>query len=467
MSKNLLMLVVTVACIATALLIATLIATWDVFTGTPAHIILFSLIGLSALATLAGAAKLLEIAAHSGFSVLDRLADFVFGVIERRQNLETVRLHQQFIQVDQSHYLTHVKGEMQLLSVVSSHPRAAQPGTQVREEKQKQLPAGTLPSQVRYEDIAGQIPEGHAVLGVGRNGIETCDFSALMTMWICGGSSTGKSNTVALKIDEAIRNGRDIKLVVIDPHARKEDSLYNKIKCYEDRFLFKVAITEEESFAVLTWFHREFKRRLAAGGSDTDILLVVDEVSNVVASEDERIKPLIKEIARICGNESRGFGMFGWFISQRAAHLAWLRNVVITVIAHKQLQMSERKLAANEDLAIARDMDNWPRGRVVVHGIEFAPTVLQMPLFTPPVVEGTARELPLPDEMEELQVRQDEQDTEDDLMIVDEDLREAYEAYQNGATGPRALKRELGSTYYQAQKLFTQLQEKGLIEVID
>ena len=49
-------------------------------------------------------------------------------------------------------------------------------------------------------------------------------------MWICGGSSTGKSNTVEVKIDEAIRNEHKIKIIPIDPHARKEDSLYNKIK---------------------------------------------------------------------------------------------------------------------------------------------------------------------------------------------------------------------------------------------
>lgn len=244
-----------------------------------------------------------------------------------------------------------------------------------------------LPTVVRYEDISHQIPRGQALLGVGAHGsVETCDFAQLMTMWICGGSSTGKSNTVALKIDEAIRNGRNITIILIDPHARKDDSLYNKIRCYESRFLCPAAVEEEEILHVLQWFYAEYKRRLAAGGADNDILLVVDEVSNVVESEDEEIGKLIKKIARICGQESRGFGMFGWFISQNATGVAWLRKMALTVIVHKMVMMSERKIACNEDTSLARSMDYWPRGRIAVYGASFdeGTRVFQMAAFNPP-----------------------------------------------------------------------------------
>lgn len=47
---------------------------------------------------------------------------------------------------------------------------------------------------------------------------------------------------------------------------------------------------------------------------------------------------------------------------------------------------------------------------------------------------------------------------------LDEDLREALEAYRQGASGPRALERALGCTYYQAQKMWGELKEKGLVE---
>lgn len=266
-----------------------------------------------------------------------------------------------------------------------------------------------IPTTIRYEEIRGQIPRGRSCLGVSENGVEHCDFGQLMTMWICGGSSTGKSNTVALKIDEAIRNGRKIKIILVDPHARKDDSLYKKIQGYESYFLCRVAVNEPEILAALTWFKDEFERRLELGGQgQTDILLVVDEVSNVVESDDPEIGKLIKKIARICGQESRGFGMFGWFISQDAAGLAWLRKRAMTVIAHKLNMMSERKLACNEDAEIAREMDSWPRGRVAVYGLNFQGVmVAQMPVFSPPVVEADtgsgAIDEQEDDEMEELQ----------------------------------------------------------------
>lgn len=300
-------------------------------------------------------------------------------------------------------------GQYQYVQLPHATTATRQSNTRVTEADAPALPEQAsslhaLPVSVRYEEIQSQVPRGRSCLGVSENGVETCDFGQLMTMWICGGSSTGKSNTVALKIDEAIRNGRNIGIILVDPHARKEDSLYNKIRCYERFFLRPVAQNERDIRAALEWFKAEFERRLEQGGQgQTDILLVVDEVSNVVESDDEEIGKLIKKIARICGQESRGFGMFGWFISQDAAGLAWLRKRAMTVIAHKLNMMSERKLACNEDLEIARSMDHWPRGRVAVYGLNFQGVmVTQMPAFaSPTIVESD----PVTDEMEPLQPR--------------------------------------------------------------
>jgi hypothetical protein len=264
--------------------------------------------------------------------------------------------------------------------------------TMVTQMGQEQLGAGgqaaiagpaNLPMAVRYEDVRDRIPEGHSLLGVSSSGVvETCDFGDLMTMWICGGSSTGKSNTVGIKMEEAITNGRNLGIICIDYHARKPDSLYNKIRAYEDRFLMPVAYTEEQALKALQVFLAEFTKRRDVGGGARDILLVVDEVPAVLESEDEEIVRLLKKIARICGRESRGFGMFGWFISQNAVGLAWLRNVVLTVIAHKMNMLNEAILACNQHADIARDMENWPRGRVIVYGLSFQGfKVLQMPLL--------------------------------------------------------------------------------------
>lgn len=243
-------------------------------------------------------------------------------------------------------------------------------------------PAGSLPEAVSYEDVEGQIPAGHSLMGVSSDSVETTEFGNLMTMWICGGSSTGKSNTVGIKIEEAIENGRNLGILCIDYHANKKDSLYNKIKEYEDLFLMPVARDEASAMAMLERYLNEFMRRRGLPEEEQeqldDMLLVVDEVPAVI--EDEQIAPLLKRIARLCGRESRGFGMFGWFISQNAVGLAWLRNVALTVIAHKMLMLNEAELACNQHKDIARDMENWPIGRVVVYGLRFKGIkVLQMP----------------------------------------------------------------------------------------
>jgi hypothetical protein len=246
-------------------------------------------------------------------------------------------------------------------------------------------PAGALPEAVRYEDVEDQIPPGHALMGVSSDSVETAAFEKLMTMWICGGSNSGKSNTVGIKIEEAIENGRNLGILCIDYHANKKDSLYNKIKQYEDLFLMPVARDEASAMKILQYFLKEFQRRLKLPEEEqeqlSDMLLVVDEVPAVI--EDEEIAPLLKKIARLCGRESRGFGMFGWFISQNAVGLAWLRNVALTVIAHKMVMLNDAKLACNQHDDIARDMENWPIGRVVVYGICFKGIkVLQMPFLS-------------------------------------------------------------------------------------
>jgi hypothetical protein len=254
------------------------------------------------------------------------------------------------------------------------------------DETQLALPAPRkLPEYVAYEDVKPYIPQGHALLGISETGIESCDFGDLMTMMICGGSNSGKSNTVALKIDEAVHLGRNIGIICIDPHARKPDSLWNKIKVYADRFLMPVAYKEEQMLAALGWFLEEYERRLEQGYGDTDILLVVDEVQHITRFSEDVTK-LLKKIAAICGQEARGFGMFGWFISQNAVGLPWLRNVVLTVIVHKMLQMNDRLLALNGDPKLARSMDTWPKhGRIAVYSINLEGfRVCQMAAFKAP-----------------------------------------------------------------------------------
>ncbi len=248
-----------------------------------------------------------------------------------------------------------------------------------------------LPTEIRYEQIAAQIPRGHGLLGVSANGAETSEFADFMTMLISGGSNSGKSNTVGLKLHEAIQNGRDIRLIVIDWHWRKPDSLYNKIRGYESRFLMPVITTEEDTLPALEWYYNEYKRRLADGVTrhDQDILLVCDEVPDMMDCENENIPKMLKKVARMAGRAGRGFGIYAWFIAQQMVGMAWLRNVVHTCICHKANRINEAEIACNDHKDIARDMENWPKGRVIVYGQNLTGVqVLQMPIFTPPTVDA-------------------------------------------------------------------------------
>jgi len=265
---------------------------------------------------------------------------------------------------------------------------AEEPGIVEEKTTTPELPAPSpIPANVRYEDVRAHVPKGHAILGVDGAGVKTCEFGKILTCLILGGSGTGKSNTIAIKAEEAVRDGW--KIIVIDPHKRKEDSLFNRIKEFSAHFLRfdwlpdGVAQDDEQVKQVFQWFLAEFKRRMDNGRSpnDPDILIICDEVGNLADSDDEEIVKALKKIARICGNESRGFGMAGWFINQNATGIAWLRKVVMTVIVHKINMMSERKVACNENEALARHMDEWPKhGRVYVYGLSFEGVFeLQMP----------------------------------------------------------------------------------------
>jgi hypothetical protein len=319
-------------------------------------------------------------------------------------------------------------------------------------------PASSLPDAVNYEDIQEQVPAGHSLMGVSSDAVETTEFGNLMTMWICGGSGGGKSNTVGIKIEEAIENGRNLGILCIDYHANKKDSLYNKIKEYEDLFLMPVARDEKEAMAVLERFYGEFGRRRTVPEEEqdqlSDVLLVVDEVPAVV--EDETIAPLLKKIARLCGRESRGFGMFGWFISQNAVGLAWLRNVALTVIAHKMVMLNDAELACNQHKDIARDMENWPIGRVVVYGMRFKGIkVLQMPFKggrLSRVVDSSNNESEEVTLVDAVDVQpgddraQEEQTTSNVIPALSGDLRTVYEACQqlqaaNERISTRAIER--------------------------
>lgn len=251
-----------------------------------------------------------------------------------------------------------------------------------------------LPNIVRYEDIRTHIPADHALVGIDAKGVITRQRAIKALTWVVGGSGSGKTNTVCIRVDEDYEWGH--RFLVIDPHWFKEDSMYNAIKGYADRFLMPVAYETEDILQVLDMFLSEFKRRKAGGSWEFPITILIDEVGSLTSDkpetdEEKEMIDKIKQVARICGQESRGFEMTGMYISQDAAGLAWLRKRAIMVLAHQLLMMSERLLACNQNVEVARAMDEWPIGRTLVYGIGFkeGQRVVQQPVFQPKVVDAT------------------------------------------------------------------------------
>jgi len=279
--------------------------------------------------------------------------------------------------------------QVRIAPVVEKRTRVDRVVEEAQQEQQELLPVPkTLPTMVRYEEIRPQIPEDHALVGINETGVVTRQRAIKALLWIVGGSGTGKTNSVSMRVEEDYQWGHHFLL--IDPHWFKDDSLYNAIKGYSDRFIMPMASEPEDIVQVLDAFLNEFKRRKAGGKWDFPVTIIIDEVGSLVSDKpetevEEEMIAKIKQVARICGQESRGFEMTGMYISQDAAGLAWLRKRAIMVIAHQLLMMSERLLACNGNAEIARSMDEWPIGRTLIYGIGFkeGQKVYQQPAFAP------------------------------------------------------------------------------------
>lgn len=284
---------------------------------------------------------------------------------------------------------------VQQAHITQLYGQFAQPRVVGGSDGQGLLPAGEqqerIPEVIHYDDVAPEVPDGMSLLGVHPSDgtLELTAYDKLKCLWIVGSSSSGKSNTVSGKVREAVEQGA--KLLVIDQHAAKEDSLARKLLPYHQAFLRPVAVTDQEVLDTLAFYKREFEARVKGASCEQKIVLIADEMNRMNRNED--LKKALKEIVFICGEEARGFGMYGWFISQKATGLKWLRDSAITVIVHRLTRFEEALLACNDERKAAKDLLTFKIGRTFVYGVDFEePMVLQQPLYK--VVEGSVSVLP-------------------------------------------------------------------------
>lgn len=289
----------------------------------------------------------------------------------------------QFYQVSQDRTTYNLKGEM-------APKQIAAPDEETPD----------LPTFVRYEDVRPHIPRGHTLVGVSGYGVETKEDHVRALLWIVGNSGTGKTNSTVIRVDDDVKRGH--RLLGVDPHAFKDDSLTNALRGYAPFFLQPIARRLEDIDTVLQTFLDEFEERKNNDPPYNPITLVVDEVGSLTMDIDKsnklegEVARKLREIARICGQESRGFQMYGIFISQNAAGLAWLRRYALMVLAHQVLMMSERLLVCNQNRDVANDMETWPKGRTLVYGIAFpqGQMLVQQPVCTPRIVDADPAPVP-------------------------------------------------------------------------
>jgi hypothetical protein len=211
-----------------------------------------------------------------------------------------------------------------------------------------------IPALIEYSQVKASIPQGHALVGISARGLETREDSVRALVWVVGSSGVGKTNTVSIRVDDDYEKGH--RFLGVDPHAFKVDSLTNALREYQACFLLPIAQKTEDINAVLDAFLNEFERRKNGGTWSFPITLIVDEVGSMVLDIDKEeqvetdVARKLKMIARICGQESRGFQMYGIYISQDAAGLSWLRKRALMVLAHQVMMMLVNKVTSEQVL---------------------------------------------------------------------------------------------------------------------
>lgn len=208
---------------------------------------------------------------------------------------------------------------------------------------------------VHFRDVTGQLGPGQLFLGMRQNGqprIGTWD--EYKSVLVIGDSSSGKTNTIAQLVAQAVQSGA--QLVICDPHANKRDSLKNKIMPALAPYLYPgtgVALQHPE---ILHQVHlvRDLLERRVAGETGPDIVLVVEEWNRL--QRDAHIAEELAIIGEALGQEGRGFGIFGLFGAQTMIGFARNKRAFISYIVHRCDEIEARQVIPAPYAKLAPDL---------------------------------------------------------------------------------------------------------------
>lgn len=213
---------------------------------------------------------------------------------------------------------------------------------------------------------------------------------ALFTTGDAGKSSSGKTRTAAFIIGQAVLQGT--RLLVIDPHMHKADSLTNLLRPLERAtvpspngtrvpvFVRPIAGTQRDALAVITLAEQIMDER-RDGGPCWPLLLVIDEYTLIIRQGKDlgpRAALLIESVA----TEGRGFNFNGLIMGQNWKGTRTggteVREVLTSAYVHRSVKRQAAYLIQDDDLAARAE--TLTKGWAIFAPTDDEPELIGIPL---------------------------------------------------------------------------------------
>jgi hypothetical protein len=178
------------------------------------------------------------------------------------------------------------------------------------ETPKRGVPGMPQRTTVAYREIEQRIKPGQLVVLVRANGsLRLGEWNVFKTLLVVGGSSSGKTVTMAEKVLGFVNGGGSI--VPCDPHDAKEDSLFKKIAPLAPA-LYPGAVFAVDHADILRNMRLVsdiLQDRVAGGDCSIPVMLIVEELNRLMRDRaialgdpDEKILP------QVVGNGTRRYG---------------------------------------------------------------------------------------------------------------------------------------------------------------